>query len=183
MQPSGRSLPPSESVAANQANARVPLWRRVLGGTKSAQEPPSSRSSVDEDDGHKVKPEKWSMGVLNDKQTDEVPGMSRVQCYLVFCTLPVDQQHQEIRCWQWANSIPLKALSSSCPIPNVMSLWVCATHQPERPPLPYLRPILSDTRQEAQDLPFTVKYQGFLWKRRRPPKTARLFWSLSPKTR
>lgn len=92
-QPSGRSLPPSESVAANQVKAKVPLWRKMLGGTKSAQEPPSSRSSVDEDDGHKAKPEKWSMGVLNDKQTDEVPGASRVQCYFVYCTLPVAQQY------------------------------------------------------------------------------------------
>ena len=75
-QPSGPSLPPSESVAVNQVKTKVPLWRRMLGGTKSAQKTPSSRSSVDEDDGHKVKPEKWSMGVLNDKQTDEVPGTS-----------------------------------------------------------------------------------------------------------
>lgn len=73
-QPSGRFLRPSESVAANQVKAKVPLWRRMLGGTKPAQEPASSGSSVDEDNGNKVKPERWSMGVLNDKQTDEVPG-------------------------------------------------------------------------------------------------------------
>lgn len=73
-QPSDRSLPPSESVAAIQVKAKNPLWRRMLGGTKSAQEPASSGSSVDEDDGNKVKPEKWSMGVLNDRHTEEVPG-------------------------------------------------------------------------------------------------------------
>ena len=70
VKPSGRTLQPSESPAA----AKVPLWRRILGSTKSAQEPKSYGSSIDGDDGNRVKPEKWSMGVLNDKQTDEVPG-------------------------------------------------------------------------------------------------------------
>ena len=73
-QPSDRPVPPSESVAANKMKAKVPLWRRMLGGSKSAQEPASPGSSVDEDDGNKVKPEKWSMGVLNDRYTEEVPG-------------------------------------------------------------------------------------------------------------
>ena len=74
-QPSARRLRPFVSPPANQADAKkVPLWRRLLGGTKSAQEPASSGSSVDGDDQNKAKPEKWSMGMLNDRQTDEVPG-------------------------------------------------------------------------------------------------------------
>ena len=72
--PSDRTLQPFESPAANQAKAKVPLWRQILGSNKSAQEPTSSGSSFDGDDGDKARPEKWSMGVLNDKRTDEVPG-------------------------------------------------------------------------------------------------------------
>ena len=52
-----------------------------MGRTNLAPEPASSGSSVDQDDGNKAKPEKWSMGVLNDKQTDEVPGMLHAQSY------------------------------------------------------------------------------------------------------
>lgn len=75
--PSGRILQPLESPAANQAKAKVPVWRQILGSTRSAQEPTSYGSSIDGDDGVKARPEKWSMGVLNDKQTDEVPGTFR----------------------------------------------------------------------------------------------------------
>lgn len=100
-QPSGHSPQPSESAAANQAEAKVPLWRRILGGTKSATEPTSSGSSVDEYDGNKAKPEKWSMGVLNDRQTDEVPGTSERNATQVYCALPVAQPHQEIRRGPW----------------------------------------------------------------------------------
>ena len=46
----------------------------MMGGAKSTLEPASTRSSIDRDDGNKARPEKWSMGVLNDRQTDEVPG-------------------------------------------------------------------------------------------------------------
>ena len=46
----------------------------MLGGSKSARGCASSGCSVDEDDKNKAKLEKWSMGVLNDRQTDEVPG-------------------------------------------------------------------------------------------------------------
>lgn len=73
-QPGGPSFRPSESAAVNQTETKVPLWRRMLGGTKPAQEPASSGNSVDDYDGDKAKPEKWSMGILNDRQTDEVPG-------------------------------------------------------------------------------------------------------------
>lgn len=69
----------------------------MLAGTKSDHEPASSGSSGDEDDGNKAKPEKWSMGVLNDRQTDEVPGTFKALATQVHCALPVAQQHQEIR--------------------------------------------------------------------------------------
>lgn len=44
-----------------------------MGAAKTAQEPASPGSSVG-DDGNKAKPKKWSMGILNDRETDEVPG-------------------------------------------------------------------------------------------------------------
>ena len=75
-QPGGPSFPSSESAAVNQTESKVQLWRRMLSRTKPAQEPASSGSSVDDYDGDKAKPEKWSMGILNDRQTEEVPGTS-----------------------------------------------------------------------------------------------------------
>ena len=63
----------SESTAGDQVKP-VPLWKRIRGGSKSAQAPVSSGSSTEEDDVNKIKPEKWSLGILSDKQTDEVPG-------------------------------------------------------------------------------------------------------------
>ena len=73
---SNEQLRPSGFAANNQAKAKVPLWTRMLGVTKSDHEPASSEGSGNDDRGNKAKPEKWSMGVLNDRQTDEVPGTS-----------------------------------------------------------------------------------------------------------
>ena len=50
-------------------------WRRLLGPFGANKENISSPASTDGREEYKTKPEKWSMGVLNDKQTDEVPGM------------------------------------------------------------------------------------------------------------
>ena len=52
-------------------------WRRILGTSKPKlpSEPTSSASTLQEMEGQKEPvPTKWSMGVLNDKVTDEVPG-------------------------------------------------------------------------------------------------------------
>ena len=35
---------------------------------------PGSATSIEDFDKDKKQPEKWSLGVLNDKETDEVPG-------------------------------------------------------------------------------------------------------------
>ena len=54
---------------------KVAPWRRFLGGSKASQQKTlSSENSTDDDDVPKKKPEKWSMGVLNDTETEEVPG-------------------------------------------------------------------------------------------------------------
>lgn len=46
----------------------------MLGVSKTSKTSPTSRGSSDGFDEIKVRPEKWSLGVLNDKETDEVPG-------------------------------------------------------------------------------------------------------------
>lgn len=55
---------------------RTSRWKRLLGGSKATKTSPTSRASSDGFEDLKMRPEKWSMGVLNDKETDEVPGMS-----------------------------------------------------------------------------------------------------------
>lgn len=72
-QPNVLPLQSSESAAGDQVKP-VPLWKRMRGGSNPAQAPVSSGSSIEEDDVNKIKPEKWSMGILSDRRTDEVPG-------------------------------------------------------------------------------------------------------------
>ena len=69
--------PESYLEASGRLEAKGLAWRRLLGGRKKApQEVASSGASTDGFDDIKSKPEKWSLGVLNDKETEEVPGMS-----------------------------------------------------------------------------------------------------------
>jgi hypothetical protein len=49
-------------------------WRRLLGGSRPARGDTVSPASLDTTRDYKIRPEKWSFGVLNDKETDEVPG-------------------------------------------------------------------------------------------------------------
>lgn len=60
---------------------KVPQWRRLLGVRKIKAALPATNAvaSTDEDDQIKAKPEKWSLGVLNDKETEEVPGTSNLK--------------------------------------------------------------------------------------------------------
>ncbi len=51
-------------------------WKKLLGGPEAKKPSPTSRTSSDGFEDLKSRPEKWSFGVLNDKETDEVPGMS-----------------------------------------------------------------------------------------------------------
>ncbi len=46
-------------------------WRSFFGSGSTNRD---STSSAEDLENEKVKPEKWSMGVLNDRETDEVPG-------------------------------------------------------------------------------------------------------------
>ncbi len=62
------------TIEPGEANtSRPPRWRRFFVGPK-----PEVSSSAVSSDGYeevKTRPEKWSLGVLNDKETEEVPGM------------------------------------------------------------------------------------------------------------
>jgi hypothetical protein len=79
---SGSSLPNGQHMMQKIALPKIPHWRRRQG---PAQNPTvvSPASSVDAE--KEVPPtEKWSLGILNDKHTDEVPGASVgpwYQCY------------------------------------------------------------------------------------------------------
>ena len=68
--------PESAPEASDHREVKGSTWRRFLGGKKQAPpEVESSGTSTDGMDDIKAKPEKWSLGVLNDKETEEVPGM------------------------------------------------------------------------------------------------------------
>ena len=58
------------------ANIKIPQWKKLLSSKSTAPRraasPAASMESGYQD--IKSKPEKWSLGVLNDKETDEVPG-------------------------------------------------------------------------------------------------------------
>ena len=51
----------------------TPRWQRLFGSPR----PEVSSSTISSDGYEEVKqrPEKWSFGVLNDRETEEVPGM------------------------------------------------------------------------------------------------------------
>lgn len=70
----GRQQRDAAMEAEKVEDARPARWKRMLGGPKATKTTPMSRASSDGFEEVKVKPEKWSMGVLNDRETDEVPG-------------------------------------------------------------------------------------------------------------
>ena len=51
-------------------------WRRLFKGSQKARSRSSSNGSSLEQDKTENPPEKWTMGILNDKKTEEVPGES-----------------------------------------------------------------------------------------------------------
>ena len=56
------------------ANMKASRWKRLFRGQPGPEKPSSPRTSVEQGDEKRARPEKWSLGVLNDKQTEEVPG-------------------------------------------------------------------------------------------------------------
>ena len=74
--PENTECEPPAASNGDEEEPKAPIWRRFFGASKATQEPSSSEHSMDGYDEIKSKPEKWSLGVLNDKETDEVPGTS-----------------------------------------------------------------------------------------------------------
>lgn len=76
--PPGRSERSEGPAQTGHPTTKVSIWRQLLGiqQAPSGLSSTSDGSSIDGDDEIKAKPEKWSMGVLNDKKTEEVPGKS-----------------------------------------------------------------------------------------------------------
>lgn len=63
-----------DAPAEGRAKRRVD-WKAMLGNRRTARDHPSNRTSgSDWDQQAQKKPEKWSFGILNDQETDEVPG-------------------------------------------------------------------------------------------------------------
>lgn len=49
-------------------------WRRLLRKSGPTQKSTHSPASTDSIGDYRMRPQKWGMGILNDKETDEVPG-------------------------------------------------------------------------------------------------------------
>lgn len=70
----GPSEAPGPADADGKAKRRVD-WKAMLGNRRNGSGNPSSRTSMsDLERQAEKKPAKWSMGVLNDRETEEVPG-------------------------------------------------------------------------------------------------------------
>ena len=73
---------PGQGVASGNANEKRRRtiqgqgWRKILGRVGRSKDlgQTSSPASTEDFEEFKAKPEKWSMGILNDRITDEVPG-------------------------------------------------------------------------------------------------------------
>ena len=67
---------PTSGAEHNRDLGASPGWWKLFKGTKETGEPPPPADSSSEGSEEiKAKPNKWSMGILNDALTDEVPGM------------------------------------------------------------------------------------------------------------
>ena len=59
-------------------NEKRSKWKRFLGvrNTSNGLPSPGNMSLSEEEMEKRTRPEKWSLGVLNDRETEEVPGKS-----------------------------------------------------------------------------------------------------------
>lgn len=58
-------------------------WRSMLGSRNKTSTQASARTSTSDLNESRKTPNRWTMGMLNDEETDEVPGTARLK----FCTL------------------------------------------------------------------------------------------------
>lgn len=64
------AIPEATATRESQRQLNTIRWKKFLGTSKKG----ADTDSVDE---YKNRREKWTLGILNDKETDEVPG----KCY------------------------------------------------------------------------------------------------------
>lgn len=62
------------AIASKKAARQVPKWRKILPTSKSLGQTSNSEESSDELKEAKARPATSSLGILNDKETTEVPG-------------------------------------------------------------------------------------------------------------
>ena len=72
--PGASTAETKEDLSHDTNLSKATGWRSRLGRRKAAPQPASSGSSTDGFEEVKNRPEKWSLGVLNDRETEEVPG-------------------------------------------------------------------------------------------------------------
>lgn len=69
------SMPAHPATSDAAATQRLARWKTIFhSNKKTRQQPVVDEKTSNDDYEHSKKPEKWSMGVLNDRETDEVPG-------------------------------------------------------------------------------------------------------------
>lgn len=106
-----------------------------------ADNPPAQTSSEDLSDG-KQKPVKWSLGILNDKETDEVPGS-------VLLLSRVNQRNEPLG----LRNAPARTSSSSLPSPYPPSLKSVASSRKEKKRTPDGKIILDPQPDESHNDP------------------------------
>lgn len=63
------------AIASERAENQVSRWKKFLGASKLAEQPANSESSPDGFKKTKTRTPKSSLGILNDRETAEVPGV------------------------------------------------------------------------------------------------------------
>ena len=58
-------------------------WQRMLGRSNTGQAAVVPRESSETSEDMKCRPKKWSLGILNDKETDEVPGIAALPALII----------------------------------------------------------------------------------------------------
>ncbi|KAF4309193.1 Major facilitator superfamily [Botryosphaeria dothidea] len=114
---------------------------RWLPTRPKADNPPAQTSSEDLSDG-KQKPVKWSLGILNDKETDEVPGS-------VLLLSRVNQRNEPLG----LRNAPARTSSSSLPSPYPPSLKSVASSRKEKKRTPDGKIILDPQPDESHNDP------------------------------
>lgn len=66
---------PHGGDSTEEPPAKTSRWGNMFGRGATTLQRASPNTPIDEYEQIKAKPEKWSMGVLNDRETEEVPGV------------------------------------------------------------------------------------------------------------